>query len=440
MELLASLPVELAAVADPSARGAAPLLRPPGAGGPAPPPVLPFELVLDLLAEAPPGGESWPANGKELPLPPLEPAEPAALSPALFLMSSVVPAHTAPQEFQTLAAAASQPTEPFAPAAWPTVAPRPTAAPLPLPLSAEPPALPSSAAAAAALPFELEALAPLVPADAEASPLEGATTRAADGATNAAATHAKLDAAFFNDAPPRTQAATALSAEKRAAALATAPPGVATNVQPALPPAYVPRTQEPAASQGRSRPLDAVTLTVALGATAEAPAAATIDWLPPTGAYGTPSAGGAAPAPALPSSPVDVRTPGWQEAFASRVQWIVDADVGEARIKLNPPELGAIDVKVSLLDDKTYVQLTTATAAARDELAQSLPRLRELFTAGGLELGGASVHNGREQRQGDGGYAAGQGEPRGGAVFIEPGDALAARAARGSAGRIDVFA
>ena len=99
---------------------------------------------------------------------------------------------------------------------------------------------------------------------------------------------------------------------------------------------------------------------------------------------------------------MDLRSPNWQEAFASRVQVLAGSNAGEARITLNPPELGAVDIKISLVDDKTYVQLTTATAAARDELSQSLPRLRELFAASGLELGGASVHDGRDGRDGHG--------------------------------------
>ena len=94
------------------------------------------------------------------------------------------------------------------------------------------------------------------------------------------------------------------------------------------------------------------------------------DWWAP--AAGTTTTAAAMPPPALPGAPVDLRSPNWQEAFANRVQWLVDTQVGEARIKLNPPELGAVDVKISLVDDKTYVQLTTATAAARDELVAEL--------------------------------------------------------------------
>ena len=164
------------------------------------------------------------------------------------------------------------------------------------------------------------------------------------------------------------------------------------------------------------------------------------DWWAPAAGHGSATTAAALPPPASAGAPVDLRSPNWQEAFANRVQWLVDTQVGEARIKLNPPELGAVDVTISLVDDKTYVQLTTATAAARDELSQSLPRLRELFTGSGLELGGASVHNGRDGHASGDGRGAGAAEPRWFAGFAEHGDELAAGPLRRSLGRIDVFA
>jgi flagellar hook-length control protein FliK len=147
----------------------------------------------------------------------------------------------------------------------------------------------------------------------------------------------------------------------------------------------------------------------------------------------------AAPAPAAPSATVDTRAANWQQAFASRVQWLVDHDVGEAHIKLNPPELGAVDVKISLVEDKTFVHLTAASATARDELTQALPRLRELLTASGLEFGGASVHGGTDGR--------GHQEPGGRAVAgplaeldAVQADGVPLRPTTLAAGRIDLFA
>jgi flagellar hook-length control protein FliK len=135
---------------------------------------------------------------------------------------------------------------------------------------------------------------------------------------------------------------------------------------------------------------------------------------------------------------VDTTAARWHDALASRVQWLVDHDVGEARIKLNPPELGALDVKISLHDDKTFVQLTAHNSAARDELSQSLPRLRELLSANGLELGGATVSGGHDGRAGR--YSGAEPGPRpfGFAAASSPEPVM--RAARAASSRIDVFA
>jgi flagellar hook-length control protein FliK len=154
----------------------------------------------------------------------------------------------------------------------------------------------------------------------------------------------------------------------------------------------------------------------------------------------------AAPAQsALPQSSgdaVDTNAARWHEALATRIQWLVDHDVGEAKIKLNPPELGALDVKIALQDDKTYVQMVAHSASARDELAQGLPRLRELLSAGGLELGGATVSGGHDER-GAFGSSAPQPITRL-AAFASAGDDLkpAAPRARLGAGAavIDTFA
>jgi flagellar hook-length control protein FliK len=177
----------------------------------------------------------------------------------------------------------------------------------------------------------------------------------------------------------------------------------------------------------------------AAGAIAEPASAARADGLPPA-SYGNAPNAPAAPTVTVPGPPVDVRTPHWHETFAHRVQWLASNHVDEVHIKLNPPELGAVDVKISLVDDKTFVQLTAATSAARDELAQNLPRLRELFTLSGLELGGASVHNGRD------GHYAGHGQRPAApsastaAAYPDDGGAQLDPMPRRAVGRIDVFA
>lgn len=89
----------------------------------------------------------------------------------------------------------------------------------------------------------------------------------------------------------------------------------------------------------------------------------------------------------------------WSEALAGRVNWMIDQKLGEARIKLNPPELGALDIKISMVEEKAYVQMTASQSAARELLESALPRLRELLTAGGLELANATVGGGPSEHR-----------------------------------------
>ena len=82
------------------------------------------------------------------------------------------------------------------------------------------------------------------------------------------------------------------------------------------------------------------------------------------------------------------------DQIAGRIRWLADQQVGEARIRLNPPELGALDIRLSVIDDETFVQISTQGAATRELLEGSIPRLRVLLGAGGLSLGSANIDSG----------------------------------------------
>jgi flagellar hook-length control protein FliK len=122
---------------------------------------------------------------------------------------------------------------------------------------------------------------------------------------------------------------------------------------------------------------------------------------PQPGTAATSGVGGAAAganlAPQGNAAALDVRDAAWNEQLSGRIRWLVDRDAGEARIKLHPAELGSLDVKISMRDEQTFVHLAASSAAARDELEQSLPRLRELLAQNGLTLAGASVSGGRQE-------------------------------------------
>jgi flagellar hook-length control protein FliK len=59
---------------------------------------------------------------------------------------------------------------------------------------------------------------------------------------------------------------------------------------------------------------------------------------------------------------------------------------GEVRIRLSPPELGALRLDVRVQDGAMIARLETETAAARTTLIENLPALRERLAEQGVRI------------------------------------------------------
>jgi flagellar hook-length control protein FliK len=326
------------------------------------------------------------------------------------------------------------------------------AAPAPTDPSAAPPAGPADAATAAQpfakldLPPTPDPAAKQGVAAASAAPAPPVQAQPAPPADVAAALAAALPQTTTEEpAQKPVRAGQLRDAEQvtsRSSAAAVATDLRVDQASPIAAPTPVGEVADAAARPvSRDATVDALTPATAVSpvdAPAAAPAAPP---LAPAHSHAS-SASSTAAAQTLPGqgAPIDTRADNWHEALASRVQVLVDQHVGEAHIKLNPPELGAVDIKISLVDDKTFVQLTAGNSAARDELTQSLPRLRELLSASGLSLGGASVQGGSAGQSGQ------DAAPRVAVPAYAPfaaadaGEPEPVRAAARTVGRIDLFA
>ncbi|UTW46362.1 flagellar hook-length control protein FliK [bacterium SCSIO 12696] len=86
-----------------------------------------------------------------------------------------------------------------------------------------------------------------------------------------------------------------------------------------------------------------------------------------------------------------INQPGWAQEVGSRLQILAERGNQRAEIRLNPPELGAVEVKVMNEGDRTNVTFFAQNAATRDALEAALPRLREMFGENGLQLADANV-------------------------------------------------
>jgi flagellar hook-length control protein FliK len=74
---------------------------------------------------------------------------------------------------------------------------------------------------------------------------------------------------------------------------------------------------------------------------------------------------------------------------------MVNQNVQQAEIKLTPPNLGPLEIKISMQNDQTNVTFIAAQAPTREALESSIPRLREMF--GEINLNLANVDVGHQQ-------------------------------------------
>lgn len=88
---------------------------------------------------------------------------------------------------------------------------------------------------------------------------------------------------------------------------------------------------------------------------------------------------------------IPLRHPQWGDELSNRITWMVRQDVQSASIKLNPPHLGPLEVKISLVNDQVNVSFTAHHAPVREALDGSMARLREMLGENGLQLGDSSV-------------------------------------------------
>lgn len=84
--------------------------------------------------------------------------------------------------------------------------------------------------------------------------------------------------------------------------------------------------------------------------------------------------------------------PGWAGEMTQKVAWVAREGGHTAHIRLDPPELGSLTVKVSVDNDaNTQVSFIAATPQARDLLEAQMGRLRDMLAQQGMDLSRADV-------------------------------------------------
>ena len=83
--------------------------------------------------------------------------------------------------------------------------------------------------------------------------------------------------------------------------------------------------------------------------------------------------------------------PGWDVEVGNRIRWMVGQNNSGLELRLNPAELGSVEVKLSSEGERTNITFFAANSAAREALEAALPRLREMFADSGMQLANADV-------------------------------------------------
>ncbi len=98
-----------------------------------------------------------------------------------------------------------------------------------------------------------------------------------------------------------------------------------------------------------------------------------------------------------------VRSQAFPSEFSEKIVWLAGRQSQWADMSLNPPQLGAIEVRLSLSGGEAGAQFYSPHPAVRDAIEAALPKLRELMAQAGIALGDAQVREEAFARRESGG-------------------------------------
>ncbi len=108
-------------------------------------------------------------------------------------------------------------------------------------------------------------------------------------------------------------------------------------------------------------------------------------------------------APQVPNTPrtipqasvsTPVGSPAWGSEIGQKIVWMSNSNQHVAELHLNPPNLGPVEVRLTVQNDQASVQFVAQHHEVRAALESSMPKLREMMMDNGIALGNATVGSG----------------------------------------------
>lgn len=132
---------------------------------------------------------------------------------------------------------------------------------------------------------------------------------------------------------------------------------------------------------------------------------------------------------------------GWHEEMGQKLTWMAGAGRQQAELVLTPPQLGRVEVSLTVNGDQATAIFTSPHAAVREALENSMDRLRDVLADAGVTLGQTQVGSespNQSQRKGDSDFGVAEGLRYASPAAL-PGVSTIHAAAAGR-GMIDTFA
>jgi flagellar hook-length control protein FliK len=90
---------------------------------------------------------------------------------------------------------------------------------------------------------------------------------------------------------------------------------------------------------------------------------------------------------------------GWDNALGQKIVWMASQQQQIAELSLNPPDLGPLQIVLSVNNDQASAMFVSHNADVRQALEAALPRLKEMMADSGISLGNTTISSDSSQQR-----------------------------------------
>lgn len=89
---------------------------------------------------------------------------------------------------------------------------------------------------------------------------------------------------------------------------------------------------------------------------------------------------------------------GWDSALGQKIVWMTSQQQHVAELSLNPPDLGPLQIVLTVNNDQASAVFVSHNPDVRQALEAALPRLKEMMADGGISLGNTTISSDSSQQ------------------------------------------